>query len=183
MRSGQGLTSFNKDNIINFSEGKRNNEAFRGVYFLTFYAKKLSIKSLAHSLSHPPILRSPILCKALVVGVHWAADCARQWFNILGSIDYNYSFFRLDWRATPNPWNWIEINIQSGDSRLKQETMGIIFNWDISATHHLPHPHLSAPQARLYIVFLFNGCTYRHTERDFQSRFEKDLTFIERFKL
>ena len=27
-----------------------------------------------------------------IVGVHWAADCATQRFNILRSIDYNYIF-------------------------------------------------------------------------------------------
>ena len=43
-------------------------------------------------------------------GVHWAADCVKQWFIILGSIDYNYTFYRLEGIATaPIPWNGIEI--------------------------------------------------------------------------
>ena len=43
-------------------------------------------------------------------GVHWAADCVKQWFIILGSIDYNYTFYRLEGVATPPiPWNGIEI--------------------------------------------------------------------------
>ena len=64
-----------------------------------------------------------------------------------GLIDYNYSFFRLEWRATPNPWNGIEIYIQSVVSLLKQETIGIIVNWDISTTHPLSHPpNLPAPK-------------------------------------
>ena len=28
-----------------------------------------------------------------IVGADWAADCTMQWFDILGSIDYNYAFF------------------------------------------------------------------------------------------
>ena len=35
--------------------------------------------------------------------VHWAADCVMQWLNILGSINYNYSFFLLEGIATPIP--------------------------------------------------------------------------------
>ena len=43
-------------------------------------------------------------------GVHWTADCVKQWFIILGSIDYNYTFYRLKGVATPPiPWNGIEI--------------------------------------------------------------------------
>ena len=43
------------------------------------------------------------------MGVHWAADCATQWFNILRSIDYNL----LECTFTPNQWNGIEIYIFS----------------------------------------------------------------------
>ena len=56
--------------------------------------------------------------KTPIVGVHWAADCQMQWFNTLRSIDYNYTFFC--------------------QCQLKQETIGIIVNWDIST---MP-PHL-----------------------------------------
>ena len=28
-------------------------------------------------------------------GVHWAADCTMQWFDILKSLDYNYTFSSL----------------------------------------------------------------------------------------
>ena len=41
-------------------------------------------------------------------GGHWAAECAMQWFNILESIDYNYTFFWLECTATPVPWNGIK---------------------------------------------------------------------------
>ena len=45
-----------------------------------------------------------------IEGVHWAADCVKQWFIILGSIDYNCTFYRLESIATPpSPWNGIEI--------------------------------------------------------------------------
>ena len=48
----------------------------------------------------------------LVEGVHWAADCVKRWFIILGSTDYNYTFYRLEGIATPpSPWNGIEIAI------------------------------------------------------------------------
>lgn len=43
----------------------------------------------------------------LIVGAHWAADCAMQWFNILGSIDYNYTFFQIEFIAAPNWWTGI----------------------------------------------------------------------------
>ena len=47
-------------------------------------------------------------------GVHWAADCVKQWFIILGSIDYNYTFYRLEGVATPPiPWNGIEIAFEA----------------------------------------------------------------------
>ena len=32
-----------------------------------------------------------------------------QWFIIMGSIDYNYTFYRIECVATlPNPWEGIE---------------------------------------------------------------------------
>ena len=34
-------------------------------------------------------------------GVHWAADCVMQWFIVLVSIHYNYSFNLLERIATP----------------------------------------------------------------------------------
>ena len=40
--SGEGLTSFNKDNSTNFSGEKEYTEAFRGVYFLTIREKILN---------------------------------------------------------------------------------------------------------------------------------------------
>ena len=40
--SGEGLTSFNKDNSTNFSGEKEYIEAFRGVYFLTIREKILN---------------------------------------------------------------------------------------------------------------------------------------------
>lgn len=109
------------------------------------------------------------------MGAHWAADCARQWFNILGSIDYNYSFFRLGWRATPNPWNGIEIYIQSVDSRLKQETIGIVFNWDISTTL-LPPKHDG-------ISYSYSVDAHTDTWRETCNHVLKGKTFIKRFKL
>ena len=39
LRSGQGLTSSNKENSANFSGEKKYNEAFRGVYFWTIREK------------------------------------------------------------------------------------------------------------------------------------------------
>jgi len=41
--SGEGLTSFNKDNSTNFSGEKKYSEAFRGVLF--FYSTRENIKS------------------------------------------------------------------------------------------------------------------------------------------
>ena len=38
------------------------------------------------------------------VGADWAADCAMQWFDIFGSIDYNYTFF----------WSSVELLITGG---------------------------------------------------------------------
>ena len=39
LRSGEALTSYNKDNNVNFSSEKRCNEAFWGVYCLTIRKK------------------------------------------------------------------------------------------------------------------------------------------------
>ena len=44
-----------------------------------------------------------------IVAVHWAGDCVMQWFIILGSIDFIYTFYWLECIATPDPWNRIEI--------------------------------------------------------------------------
>ena len=41
LRSGEGLTSFNKNNRANFSGEKKGNEAFRGIYFLRICEKYL----------------------------------------------------------------------------------------------------------------------------------------------
>ena len=60
------------------------------------------------------------------MGVHLAADCAGRWFNILRSIHYNYSCFRLEWRATPCPWNGIVNNYSSSSNGLAMRTRGII---------------------------------------------------------
>ena len=40
--SGEGSTSFNKDNSVTFSGEKRYSEAFRGVYFLENTRKNLN---------------------------------------------------------------------------------------------------------------------------------------------
>ena len=40
LQSGEVLTSFNNDNSANFSDDKKYNEEFRGVYFLTIREKK-----------------------------------------------------------------------------------------------------------------------------------------------
>ena len=42
LRSGKGLTSFNKDNSTNFPGEKKYNEAFPGVYFFTIREKTLN---------------------------------------------------------------------------------------------------------------------------------------------
>ena len=59
---GEGSTSILlKDNSANFSgEEKKDNGAFRGVYFL-WYAKKLSVKSRTRNPSRPWIVRSLML--------------------------------------------------------------------------------------------------------------------------
>ena len=49
--SGEGLTSFNKHNSANFSSKKKENEAFRGVYFLRVRKKTLSQISFLKSFS------------------------------------------------------------------------------------------------------------------------------------
>ena len=43
------------------------------------------------------------------MAAHWAAECAMQWFNILGSIDYDYTFFQIEFIAAPNWWTGIYI--------------------------------------------------------------------------
>ena len=43
---------------------------------------------------------------------------------------------------TPNRWNGIEIHILS---LLKQDVIGIMFNWDISTTHPSPNPSAPTP--------------------------------------
>ena len=42
LQSGEGSTSFNKDNSANFSGEKKYNEEFQGVYFLTRREKTLN---------------------------------------------------------------------------------------------------------------------------------------------
>ena len=44
------------------------------------------------------------LNKTPIVGAHWAADCV-----ILGSIEYNYTFFQIKFIAAPNWWTGIYI--------------------------------------------------------------------------
>ena len=65
------------------------------------------------------------------MGVHWGADGVVQWFIILGSyipVHYKiYTFCPLERIATANLENGIEL-----------ETIGIIFNWDISTCHSHP---------------------------------------------
>ena len=51
--------------------------------------------------------------ETLILGAHWAVDCVIQCFNILGSIDYNYTILRTECIAVPNQWNGIEICILS----------------------------------------------------------------------
>ena len=41
LRSGEGLSSFNKNNRANFSGEKKENEAFQGIYFLRICEKNL----------------------------------------------------------------------------------------------------------------------------------------------
>ena len=43
------------------------------------------------------------------MGAHWAADCVMQRLNILGSIEYNYTFFQIKFIAAPNWWTGIYI--------------------------------------------------------------------------
>ena len=49
------------------------------------------------------------LNKTPIVGAHWAADCVMQRLNILGSIEYNYTFFQIKFIAAPNWWTGIYI--------------------------------------------------------------------------
>ena len=64
-----------------------------------------------------------VVMRTHIVGVHWGADGVVQWFIILGSyipVHYKiYTFCPLE--------NGIEL-----------ETIGIIFNWDISTSHSHP---------------------------------------------
>ena len=47
-----------------------------------------------------------------MMGVHWAATCAMQWFIVLGRKDYNCFFFsQLEYIATLIPWNWVEMSV------------------------------------------------------------------------
>ena len=51
LQSGEVFSSFNNDNIANFSGEKKYNEEFRGVYFLTIREKVLNQISLSWSFS------------------------------------------------------------------------------------------------------------------------------------
>ena len=48
-----------------------------------------------------------------IVRIHWVTDCVIQWFIILGRIDYDYTFYRLDCIATPILWNGLEIAFEA----------------------------------------------------------------------
>ena len=48
-----------------------------------------------------------------IVRIHWVTDCVIQWFIILGRIDYDYTFYRLECIATPNLWNGLEIAFET----------------------------------------------------------------------
>lgn len=41
------------------------------------------------------MLDSKEITRPHIVRVHWGADCLMEWFIILGSTDYNYTFTSL----------------------------------------------------------------------------------------
>ena len=83
-----------------------------------------------------------------IMGVLWPARARCRGFkNILGVKNYNYTFFWLEIIAFHNPvkWdrekNWKVPSALMNENRqvgiVKQETIGFIFNWDISITQPL----------------------------------------------
>ena len=76
------------------------------------------------------------------MGADWAADCAMQWFDIFGSIDYNYTFFLIECTAAHNRWNRKEMYILS---LLKQETIALFLTGTFLQPILPPIPVLPPP--------------------------------------
>ena len=117
---------------------------------------RLVFRSLSSTIGEKILLlcREPALLSfrknktPCIMGVLWPARARCRGFkNILGVKNHNYTFFWLEIIAFHNPvkWdrekNWKVPSALMNENRqvgiVKQETIGFIFNWDISITQPL----------------------------------------------